>query len=77
MLRETIETTAVIRGKWYKIEAMYHESSNTFAWNAYRPSSFGWTKIPCWTRAEEHNFPILVAEAAHDFVTSLTQQIQI
>jgi hypothetical protein len=69
----TIETIAEIRGKEYKLEAVYHEDK--FTWNAYRRSSFGWTKIPCWTDTEERSFPKLVAAAAHDFVTSLNDQI--
>ena len=71
----TIETIAEIRGRNYKLEGVYHEHSNTFAWNAYRPYWGGWEKIPCWTRGEERNFPKLVAQAAHEFVTSLNEQL--
>lgn len=71
----SIETTAEIRGRSYKLEAVYREDSDTFTWNAYRPYWGGWEKIPCWTRAEERKFPKLVAQAAHDFVTSLTEQV--
>jgi hypothetical protein len=71
----TIETIAEIRGNDYQLEAVYHDHNDAFAWNAYRKSWSGWTKIPCWTDAEERAFPKLVAQAAHDFVTSLNAQL--
>ncbi len=72
----TVDTIAEIRGKDYMLEAVYHEDRNAFYWNAYRRAWCGWTKIPCWTRAENRTFPKLVASAAHDFVTSLNEQVK-
>lgn len=70
------EKIVTIRGRNYKLNAVYHQHSNTYAWEAYRATDWGgWAKIPSWTRAEINNFPKLVASAAHEYVCGLNKRL--
>lgn len=71
------EKIVMIRGRQYKLEAIWHANAERYFWNAYRRGEYSaqWEKIPCWTRSEEHKFPKLVARAANDWVSELNHSL--
>ncbi len=57
-----------LRGKEYRIRALYNADDKRYYWEADRNNYGIWVKIPCWTHYEERHFPKTLGFLANDFV---------